>query len=117
MLNSSVRAYVAFPHIATDGANRPVPMDNSGDRALPEQPVGLGALHPHDREAVTMTRNQDQALWELYRKGLHRAADEAEAAWERGQRFVPDQRVPLDRQIAHLIDICNWETHPEPQPA
>jgi hypothetical protein len=64
-----------------------------------------------------MTRNQDQAVWELYRKGLHRAADDAEAAWQRGRRFVPDQRTQLDRQIAHLIDTCNWETQWQPQPA
>jgi hypothetical protein len=64
-----------------------------------------------------MTRNQDEAVWELYRKGLHRVADEAETAWKRGQRYVPDQHIPLDRQVAHLIELCNWETRPTAEPA
>jgi hypothetical protein len=61
-----------------------------------------------------MTRNQDQAVWELYRQGLHRIADQAEAAWSRGQQFLPDNRMPLAREVLHLIDRCNWETQAEP---
>jgi hypothetical protein len=56
-----------------------------------------------------MTRSQDQAVWELYRKGLHWVAEEAEATWKRGQRFMPDARIPLDRQVWRLIELCNWE--------
>jgi len=66
---------------------------------------------------VSMTSYQDQAVWELYRKGLHQIAEEAERAWVRGKRFVPEQDAPLDRQIARLIELCNWQTRPFAEPA
>lgn len=56
-----------------------------------------------------MSTTQDQALWELCRQGLHRLAEEAEGAWQRGQRFVPDGRTRVAREVAQLIDLCNWE--------
>lgn len=60
-----------------------------------------------------MTPNQNQAVWELYRQGLHRIADEAEAAWQHGQPYMPEQRAPVGKQIQHLIETCNWEIEPE----
>lgn len=56
-----------------------------------------------------MTSNQDQAIWELSRQGLHRLAEEAEAAWKRGQRFLPNSQTRIAREIDKLIEMCNWE--------
>ncbi|TVQ88568.1 MAG: hypothetical protein EA400_08620 [Chromatiaceae bacterium] len=56
-----------------------------------------------------MTPNQNQAVWELLRQGLHRIADQAELAWEQGDRFAPDKRVPIAKPIEQLIDLGNWE--------
>ncbi|MCF7983284.1 MAG: hypothetical protein K9L70_02680 [Thiohalocapsa sp.] len=60
-----------------------------------------------------MTPNQNRALWEMCRQGLHSAADEAENAWRNGEHFEPDQRTPLAREIAQLIRVCNWEVNAE----
>jgi hypothetical protein len=60
-----------------------------------------------------MTPNQRKAVWELCRQGLHGVADQAEKAWSDGQRFEPEARTPLAREIAQLIRLCNWEVQPE----
>jgi hypothetical protein len=56
-----------------------------------------------------MTPNQRRAIWELCRQGLHEVADQAEKAWLRGESFVPDRPVPMAREVAQLIKMCNWE--------
>lgn len=56
-----------------------------------------------------MTPNQNRAVWELCRQGLHSVAEQAEMAWDRGEFLELDQRAPLAREIAHLIKTCNWE--------
>lgn len=60
-----------------------------------------------------MTPNQNRALWEMYRQGLHAAADQAEKAWRSGEHYQPDRHTPLAREIAQLIRICNWEVRAE----
>lgn len=56
-----------------------------------------------------MTPTQNQAVWELCRQGMHRIAEEAEAAWQGGQRFMPERCDQVAREIRHLIETCNWE--------
>lgn len=56
-----------------------------------------------------MTPTQDRALWELCRQGLHRIAEDAEAAWRDGHRFNPAREWPVAREIRNLIERCNWE--------
>jgi hypothetical protein len=56
-----------------------------------------------------MTPNQNRAVWELCRQGLHGIAEQAEMAWGHGEHLDVDQRAPLAREISHLIKICNWE--------
>jgi hypothetical protein len=59
-----------------------------------------------------MTPNQRRAVWELCRQGLHEVADQAEKSWSYGDTFEPDQTLPLAREIAQLIKMCNWELRP-----
>jgi len=56
-----------------------------------------------------MTSTQNQAIWELCRQGLHEAAARAERRWGDGERFEPEPRLPVTREIAHLIDCGNWD--------
>jgi hypothetical protein len=65
-----------------------------------------------------MTSTQKQAIWELCRQGLHEAADQAEQSWEDGERFKPEGRLPLTREIALLVDRANWDVyaHAAPKP-
>lgn len=56
-----------------------------------------------------MTPTQNQAVWELCRQGMHRIAEDAEHAWQQGQRFIPDGQCQVAREIDHLIETCNWE--------
>ncbi len=63
-----------------------------------------------------MTSTQKQAIWELCRQGLHEAADRAEQSWEGGERFTPERRLPLTREIALLIDRANWDVYARAAP-
>jgi hypothetical protein len=60
-----------------------------------------------------MTPNQNRAVWELCRQGLHNVAEQAEKAWSTGEHFEPAQHTPLAREIAQLIKMCNWEVRPQ----
>ena len=46
-----------------------------------------------------MTVNQDMAIWEMWRQGLHQLAYLAEQRWERGEQVQRDD-VP---QALHLV--------------
>lgn len=56
-----------------------------------------------------MTISQMEAVWEPCRQGLPLTADEAAARWEKGEVYEPDRRLPVTREIAQLIERCNWE--------
>jgi hypothetical protein len=71
-----------------------------------------GAAEAVDLEVDEMTPNQRKAVWELCRQGLHEVADQAEKSWAYGHTFEPDQGIPLAREIAQLIRMCNWELRP-----
>jgi hypothetical protein len=60
-----------------------------------------------------MTPNQRKAVWELCRQGLHTVADQAERSWTEGMPYQPKQDIPLAREIAQLIRLCNWELNTE----
>jgi hypothetical protein len=61
-----------------------------------------------------MTISQTQAIWELCRQGFPLTADEAADRWERGEVYEPELQVRVNREIAQLIDRCNWEIRREP---
>lgn len=56
-----------------------------------------------------MTISQLQAVWELCRQGFPITADEAAERWEKGEVYQPDRSLRVTREIAHLIEQCNWE--------
>lgn len=59
-----------------------------------------------------MTRIQSQAVWELCRQGYPLTADEAAERWEKGESYIPDRQLRVNREIRHLIETSNWEvTH------
>ncbi|KAA6186612.1 hypothetical protein F2Q65_04330 [Thiohalocapsa marina] len=60
-----------------------------------------------------MTPNQNKAVWELCRQGLHSIAEAAEMAWTRGEPYRPQQHAHLPRETAHLITYCNFEITPQ----
>jgi hypothetical protein len=64
-----------------------------------------------------MTISQAQAIWELCRQGFPLTADEAADRWERGEAYEPEQQLPVNREIAQLIDRCNWEIRRDPEAA
>ena len=63
-----------------------------------------------------MTTTQRQAIWELCRQGLQEAAAQAEVSWKDGERFEPEPRTPLTRQVALLIDYANRGTRTNAAP-
>lgn len=64
-----------------------------------------------------MTISQLQAVWELCRQGFPLTADEAAARWEKGEVYQPDRPLRVTREIAHLIEQCNWEANDQTRAA
>ena len=56
-----------------------------------------------------MTISQAQAIWELFRQGLHMSADEAERNWDHGETYQLDGHVHVPRRTTALIERCNRE--------
>ncbi len=67
-----------------------------------------------------MTGQQKNAIWEMWRQGLHRLAARAERQWEDGETLVLGASVRVPRMLKNLIDQCNRQTarekHPESAP-
>ncbi|NKN32578.1 hypothetical protein HF203_05015 [Marichromatium bheemlicum] len=56
-----------------------------------------------------MQTKQTQALWELQRHGLPEIAETAARHWQAGQRYDPEDTLPIPRSLETLIEQCNWE--------
>jgi len=60
-----------------------------------------------------MTIEQDTAIWEMRRKGLHELANLARQRWEQGEFFELDSLVRATRLLRTMIERCNrqvWNT-------
>jgi len=56
-----------------------------------------------------MTSQQNSAIYELERQGLHRLAAMAEECWRNGRRYVLDASVSVPRAVRFLVEQCNRE--------
>ena len=56
-----------------------------------------------------MTFQQNRAIYELERQGLHRFADIAEECWRSVRSYVLDSSISVPRMVRHLLDQCNRE--------
>jgi len=56
-----------------------------------------------------MTMDQNTAVWELRRKGLHELAYQAEQRWEHGQFFERECLPKAAHLLQTLIERCNRE--------
>ena len=56
-----------------------------------------------------MTSQQNRAIYELERQGLHRFADMAEECWGSGRSYVLDSSISVPRMLRHLLEQCNRE--------
>ena len=54
-----------------------------------------------------MTIDQDTAIWEMRRQGLHNLAYEAERRWENGKPVKREELAQATRQLWTLVERCN----------
>jgi type II secretory pathway component PulF len=54
-----------------------------------------------------MTIDQDTAIWEMRRQGLHNLAYEAEQRWENGKPVKREELAQATRQLWTLVERCN----------
>ncbi len=56
-----------------------------------------------------MTVQQDLAIWEMWRQGLHQLATLAEQRWEHGEQVEGNDEIQAPRFIWTLIEQVNWQ--------
>lgn len=56
-----------------------------------------------------MTSQQNRAIYELERQGLHRFAGVAEECWRSGHSYILDASISVPRMVRHLVEQCNRE--------
>ena len=54
-----------------------------------------------------MTIDQDTAIWEMRRQGLHNLAYVAEQRWENGKPIKREELAQATRQLWTLVERCN----------
>ncbi len=54
-----------------------------------------------------MTVQQDIAIWEMWRQGLHQLATLAEQRWEHGEQVERDNAIQAPRFVWTLMEQAN----------
>jgi len=54
-----------------------------------------------------MTIDQNTAVWEMRRKGLHALAYQAEQQWDHGEFFEWNEVARATRALRTLVERCN----------
>lgn len=57
-----------------------------------------------------MTVQQNIAIWEMWRQGLHQLAALAEQCWEHGEPVEPNDTIQAPRGVWALVEQANRQT-------
>ena len=62
-----------------------------------------------------MTVQQNNAIWEMWRQGLHQLASLAEQRWEHGERVEPNDTLQAPRIIWAMVEQANRQIRHGPR--